>query len=307
VVNAAPASAANLVISEICYRPAPPAPGTPEFTAGYTEGNNYEYLELLNVSGGNVDLTNCRFSAGVTFSFAEVAPAKLTLAPGARVLVVGNVAAFALRYGGDLSDKVLGAYTGNLSNSGETVTLLAANGDIIASVTYGIAEPWPVAAQDSDYSLVLNNPAPFASYAAENFRASAQPGGTPGAPAGPAFTGNPTADTDNDGFSDLLEFATGSSPTDGGSFSAPTIGKMDVTTGPVTRQYLTFRHRRSNAADGVRYFVELSTALSDWSPAAVAYVATTNNGDGTSTITWRSSAPMDNSISQFMRLRVTQP
>jgi hypothetical protein len=309
VVNAAPASAANLVISEICYRPAPPAPGTPEFTAGYTAGNNFEYIELLNVSGGNVDLTNCQFTAGVTFSFAGAVPARLTLAPGARVLVVENEAAFALRYGSGLSTSVLGAYTGNLSNGGETLTLLAASGGVIASVAYGTAEPWPVAAQDADYSLVLSNPAPNATYAAENFRASAQPGGTPGTAAGPAYTGSPAADSDHDGFSDLLEYATGSLPANPGSFFVPQPGTVNILNGATPSRYFTFSYRRSNAADGVSYLLELSPTLTNWAPAgsALTYLSTTNNGDGTSTVTWRTTQPTDNLVRQFMRLRITQP
>lgn len=184
IVNAAPASPANLVISELCYKPTPPAPGTPEYLAGYTSGNNFEYVELLNVSGGNVDLTNCQFTAGITFSFVGLSQAQLTLAPGGRVLVVGNEAAFTLRYGSGQADRILGTFSGNLNNSGETVTLLAANGGVIASAAYGIAEPWPLAAQNAGYSLVLNPPGPNPTYGAANFRASLQPGGTPGTAAG---------------------------------------------------------------------------------------------------------------------------
>ena len=188
IVNAAPASPANLVISELCYKPTPPAPGTPEYLAGFISGNNFEYVELLNVSGGNVDLTNCQFTTGITFSFVGLSQAQLTLAPGGRVLVVGNEAAFTLRHGSGQADRILGTFGGNLNNSGETVTLLAANGSVIASVAYGIAEPWPLAAQDAGYSLVLNPPGPSPTYGAASFRASLQPGGTPGTAAGFAAT-----------------------------------------------------------------------------------------------------------------------
>ena len=89
-VNAAPASAANLVISEIYYKPTPPAPGTPEYLAGYTSGNNFEYVELLNVSGGDVDLTGCVFTQGITFNFATVPVGELDPAGRRARLVVGN-------------------------------------------------------------------------------------------------------------------------------------------------------------------------------------------------------------------------
>jgi hypothetical protein len=224
------------------------------------------------------------------------------------VLVVGNLAAFTMRHGSELAGRVLGTFSGNLNNSGENFTLLDANGSVIANVTYGIAEPWPVAAQDSGYSLVLDNPAPNTSYAPANFHASAQPGGTPGTAPGPAFTGNPAADTDHDGFSDLLEYATGSSPTHPNSINRPVAGRTNLVTDGVTHPYMTFTYRRSDAADGVAYRVELSTTLGIWSsaPDAVTYVGTSNNGDGTSTITWRATEPIGSTPGQFMRLRVTR-
>lgn len=184
IVDAAPASPANLVISEFCYKPAAPAPGTPEYLAGFISGNNFEYVELLNVSGGNVDLTGCQLAGGISFDFAGLTQSQLTLAPGARVLVVGNEAAFAMRYGSGLTGQVLGAFAGNLSNSGETFSVLAANTSVIASVTYGVTDPWPLAAQTFGYSLVLSRPAPNPTYEVGQIRASMQAGGTPGGAAG---------------------------------------------------------------------------------------------------------------------------
>ncbi|MEI7908681.1 MAG: CotH kinase family protein [Verrucomicrobiota bacterium] len=309
MVDAAPASAANLAISEICYKPTSPAPGSAEYLAGFTSGNNFEYVELLNVSSGNVDLTNLKFSVGITFSFAGVAQSKLTLAPGARVLVVGNEAAFSMRYGSGLAGEILGTFSGNLSNSGETLTLLAANDCIIASVTYGIAEPWPVAAQDAGYSLVLAAPTPNPVYDAAAFHASAQPGGTPGVAPGPPFSGDPAADSDHDGFPDLLEYATGSSPTRPGSANLPTAGRANLVIGGLSQPYMTFTYRRADAADGVSYFVEYSNGLGSWSsaPADVTYINTSCNNDGSSTVTCRATAPIGSAPRQFMRLRVAQP
>ena len=64
VVNAVPASAANLVVSEIMYHPTDATPA--ETAAGYGP-NDFEYLELLNVSATNVDLSNCAFTDGILF------------------------------------------------------------------------------------------------------------------------------------------------------------------------------------------------------------------------------------------------
>jgi hypothetical protein len=256
-----------------------------------------------------VDLTGCQFSTGVTFSFAGVLPEKLTLMPGQRALIVENEAAFLLRYGSALAPKVLGTYSGNLSNSGETVTLLAANTSVIASLVYGIAEPWPTAAWELGYSLVLNSPAPSPTYDPLDFRSGAQVGGTPGAPAGPVFAGDPMADTDADGFRDMLEYAMGTNPATAASVAMPASTWQAFTVNGLTEPYMTFSHRRSDAADGVTCHVELSSSLGVWSsaPSAVTYVGTVANGDGTSTVTWRATQPASGPSRQFMRLRVTQP
>jgi len=51
-VSAVPATVANLVVSEIMYDP--PSPNSTESQAGYS-ASDFEYIELLNVSTGNVD------------------------------------------------------------------------------------------------------------------------------------------------------------------------------------------------------------------------------------------------------------
>lgn len=307
-VDAAPASEANLVISEICYKPLAPAPGSAEYNAGYTSGNNFEYVELLNVSGGDVDLAGCSFGQGISFDFNTVSAPKLILSPGQRVVLAGNEAAFAMRYGSTAAAKVIGVFGGNLNNSGETVTLFAANSSVIASLSYGIAAPWPTEPLDSGYSLVLNNAVPYASYTEADFRTSAQAGGTPGAAAGPAFAGSPLADSDGDGIVDLIEYATGSQANNASSVSRPIAGEITVGSGPSATRYLTLSYRRAIAADGVACRVEASSNLGTWSSAssAVTWVSNTNNGDGTITCTWRTTAPIEGEH-QFMRLNVTAP
>jgi hypothetical protein len=307
VVAAAPASAANLVIAEIHYKPVVPEPGSPEYAAGYTSGTDFEFVELLNVSAEHVNLTGCRFSQGITFDFAAVAPNKLVLPPGGRVLLVGNATAFGIRYGTAAAELVIGVFSGNLNNSGETVTLLAADQSIIARITYGPAEPWPLAASTGGYSLTLNNPSPTPDYGALAFRASAGVGGTPGTPPGPAFvpnpeTGDPLTDSDRDGHADLLEYATGSDPADATDIRRPVAGEMVI--GP--NRHLTLSYRRDNAADGIDCTVEFATDLTGWTSddSAVAYVSTVNHGDGTATVTYRAIRPLGDEPEQFLRLRV---
>jgi hypothetical protein len=52
-----------------------------------------EFIELLNISDSvTLDLTNVRFTQGVEFNFTN--SAIQSLAPGARVLIVRDLAAF---------------------------------------------------------------------------------------------------------------------------------------------------------------------------------------------------------------------
>ena len=80
-------------------------------------GNNYEYLELRNISPAvTLDLTDVRFTKGISFVF----PA-MTLAPGAYVLVARNLPAFESVYGSGLN--VAGTFTGKLANEGDQLVL----------------------------------------------------------------------------------------------------------------------------------------------------------------------------------------
>src|SRR5205085_2801149 len=79
-------------------------------------GNQYEYIELQNTSAQSLDLTGVRLSEAVDFTFPS-----MSLAAGARTVVVANVAAFQSRYGNAIS--VAGQFTGDLGNGGEDVVL----------------------------------------------------------------------------------------------------------------------------------------------------------------------------------------
>ena len=307
IVAAVPASAANLVISEIHYHPADPS--VQELAQGYNVGNDFEYVELLNVSQQDVNLNNCRFTAGITYDFGSANPLALTLPPGGRILVVENQAAFHFRYGTSPAVKIAGQFSGNLSNSGERLTLLAANGSVIASFSYGTAEPWPVDADGSGYSLVMNNPAPNADYTQEtSWRSSGQTGGTPGASNSAVFSGSPGGDSDLDGASDFVEYAMGTNWNS--ASAAPVLGHSLIVDPPgaVPGTYLEFVFPRNLGADGVILTPQHSTDLSGWSAAGIVYVNTVNKGDGTALVTYRSASPIEGpGIRSFMRVMVSPP
>jgi hypothetical protein len=149
----------HLVISEIMYNP----PGN-----GTADGSDLEFLELKNTGTNTLDLSGLTFTAGITFTFTNAT----TLGPGQYFVLGRNIAALQAKYPGLL---IKGVYTGKLDNAGETITLSHPYGDIIFSLTYGTLAPWPVTANGYGFSLVLDESNPG------HYRASAQPGGSPGA------------------------------------------------------------------------------------------------------------------------------
>jgi hypothetical protein len=158
VTDAAPAGPANLVVSELHYHPADPTAA--ELAAGFNNGNDFEFIELMNISRTqSVDLSGVKLEDAVAFDFSNVAPALRILPPGGRIIVAENPAAFAARLEPGAQPVVAGAFAGNLSNSGEQVIVRAASGAIIRQFTYGDSFPWPAEADGGGSSLVLNEPA----------------------------------------------------------------------------------------------------------------------------------------------------
>ena len=75
-----------------------------------------------------------------------------------------------------------GVYAGKLASEGERVTLTNALGARLLSLPYGDRAPWPLAADGYGFSLVPLDPANRpSSDQGEHWRASALPGGSPGA------------------------------------------------------------------------------------------------------------------------------
>lgn len=305
IVDAVPASAANLVISEIHYHPADAT--TDEINAGFGSASDFEFIELFNVSSQNVNLSDCRFTDGVTYEFGSVDPALLTLAPQGRAIVVANLAAFSYRYGVLPGVRILGAYAGNLRNSGELLTLLAANGSVIASFTFGTVEPWPVDGDGPGYSLLLNNPAAGADYEdGSSWRSSAQTGGSPGGANAAAFTGLISGDSDQDGMSDFLEYAMGSSYSSPSSVPILQHSLITDPPGAAPGVYLSYQYRRNLNADGVMLTPQQSTDLGSWSGAGIVYMSTQNMGDGTALVSCRSADPVGGpGLRSYMRVVVS--
>ncbi|MSU65756.1 MAG: hypothetical protein EXS38_06580 [Opitutus sp.] len=157
VLGATPASGANLVVSELHYHPVDPRPA--ELAAGFNNGNDFEFIELLNISRTqSVDLSGVKLEDAISFDCGTVAPALRILPPGGRIVIAENLAAFAARLEPGARPVVAGAFAGNLSNSSEQLIVRAANGAIIKQFTYHDSSPWPAEADGGGSSLVLNTP-----------------------------------------------------------------------------------------------------------------------------------------------------
>jgi len=237
----APASAGNLVISEIHYNP----PGS---------ADTGEFLELMNISAQPVDLTGAQFDRGIQCAFA----AGTVLAPGERVIVAANAADFS-------GPRVTGVYGPGsaLDNGGEHLRLRSWSGAVIQEFLWDDAAPWPAAPDGDGPSLTLlrphTNPDPALPH---HWRAGTASGGTPGTTDAITFTGNPAADDDQDGIPNLLAHALGTVP--------PAVHLQNG--------QLTWEIPFNPAAEDVTIIPEWSPDMSTWQPAAALFPGDTVTG-----------------------------
>jgi hypothetical protein len=118
-VNAYP-KVGPIIFTEIMYNPDWPATGS-------YANDEYEFIELRNTSAAAVTLYDSvedlpwKFTNGIDYTFASP-PSAVTIAAGARILVVKNPTAFNARYPG-LSSITYGPYSGWLANDGEQLEL----------------------------------------------------------------------------------------------------------------------------------------------------------------------------------------
>lgn len=299
-----PASASNLVISEIQYAPAEP---TGAELAVSTDPSDYEWMELMNVSDAVVQLTDVHFEAGIDFTFTG--SAITTLAPGGKVLIVRSLAAFQARYGMGLNGMIAGEFQpSRLDNAGERIHLVNALGATIQDFTYGDSAPWPAEAGFPGYSLVLIPDEGVPDHSdAGNWRSSTLIGGNPGSSDSIGLAGDPMADDDGDGLVKMIEHAFGTSDNDGGEGrSVISVGVETLTVNDVESEYFVISFQRDLAADDVSVTVQKGADLLLWSgdEADVMYVSQTNSNDGLSTVKYRSSQPYDPEIDPRMFFRI---
>jgi hypothetical protein len=259
-----------------------------------------EFIELYNRSASvTLDLTGVHFTEGIDFDFSG--SAIISLAPGQRVLVVRDLAAFTAAHGSAAAARVAGVFANGtaLSNGGERIKLDDASGSTVFDFTYGDLPPWPVAADGGGPSLVIVDPAGPPDDPT-NWTAG-RVGGTPGFGDADPF-GDwlahypslatpaerlPTADPDEDGMDNAAEYAFALDPADGASVNPITAGLRRATG--------TFTYtRRDPALTGLVYTVWTSPDLDGWTEddAVVETVVDVGGSKQSVTVTLGAAAPL---------------
>jgi hypothetical protein len=268
LVGATPAAKGNLVISQIMYRP--PDASVTEEAAGFSNRDNFEFLQLENIGSSPINLAGVKITGGVTFAFPL--SALNLLAPGSRATVVRNQAAFQARYGAELA--VAGEYEKRLANSGDQLAIFDASGNTIHDFTYDDNAPWPEEA-DGGASLVLKTPSADPDHGLpESWRASRAPNGEFEA-AGPsafalwqatrfseaeladATVSGIDADPDRDGSPNGFEFLLGTDPVKSSS-------RGDIAIEATKPNELVVTLGTQPLPSGVQVIVEQSTDLTTW-------------------------------------------
>ena len=126
--------------------------------------------------------------------------------------------------------------------------------------------------------------------------------------AAPPFDGVAGADDDDDGLVALLEHAFGGNDDDPTAAAYPKTSVEQLEVGGVSGDYLIIRIQRDLAAEDMTISGETSSDLTRWEsgPAAVVLLHETANGDGTSTLTFRSTEAVESGSKTYIRARAEQ-
>ncbi len=132
----------RVTINEIFYHP----PGRGE--------EDLEFVELANTTDAPISLRGWFFLDGFTFIFDDDA----SIPANGYLAVARNAEAVKEEFG---VENVVGDYVGQLSNSGERLTLVDGNGEVVDSVRYRDGGDWPMVADGFGISLEkMNETAP---------------------------------------------------------------------------------------------------------------------------------------------------
>lgn len=239
----------GLVISEIMYHPA--------------DNSKAEYIELHNISHTTIPLAGLRFTKGIDFNFAEGSE----IEAGGYLLITGDREAFETTYGTNLPLIGVWEQGDRLSNAGELIKLSYGAGISVIEFEYNTETPWPGSADGKGSSLQRIHLTAGVEHAnPANWKASAQPGGTPGRGNGHSLEDWLSAngvvesdlekDPDNDGLPTLLEYALGRNPNIADASSFMTMQR--------TAEEITLTIQRNPATTDVQLSAQFSIDLKNW-------------------------------------------
>ncbi len=128
----------SIVINELMYHP-------------YENNDDLEYIELYNRGNVQVDMSGWSFSKGVDFVF----PLGTSLGPDEYLVVARDQRAIYKKY---YITNIIGDFTGNLDNEGESLELVDTFGNAVDQVRYAGGGRWPIWAAGWGSSLELIDP-----------------------------------------------------------------------------------------------------------------------------------------------------
>lgn len=312
-----PASADNLIISEVNYHPANPSAA--ELAADPTlNDDDFEWLEVRNISEGTIDLSGATFIDGIEFQI----PVGTTLAPGAYAVFVENESAFELRYGPGLP--VIGTYSNKLNNDGEQLTLNDLAGGTITDFIFN--DTWYPETDGNGSTLTAFNETglPLDPNDPASWKVSSISGGTPGGPdttggqnfeawqlanfnqdqlADPLISG-PLADPDLDSLSNLIEYGMGLDPNLPNQDSLPSLRIVDI----VDDSFVALEFQRQIDLVDVVFLIEVSTDLENWSESTIFFGDPSPIGNGNEAVVLRHNLPIvGEDLRRMIRLKVRRP
>ena len=164
-------TAEQVIFSEIHYNPGADKP---------------EFIEIYNNTTTPRDICDWKLRGGVDYDFpgfSEASPQEAFIHRFQRIILTGvSEAEFRAAYPSTPENvRVLGPWTGQLSDRGETITLKNKNGVVESQVSYRDRGNWPRSADGAGHTLVIKKTNAY-SGDRRNWTSSISRGGTPGAP-----------------------------------------------------------------------------------------------------------------------------